>query len=136
MENILNGGQKQDARAMDIIKGNISNADDVLKSEKELSLEESIRKGDVEVISMDDLKESYNNTFYKGEDIDTMGKNLDILIEKGESEYLEEDEFEALEKGLADYRALERKAIATPRGEGVAYKEVYVMPVAEATDED
>ena len=83
---------------------------------------------------MEDVKESYNNVFYKGEDIHSMGENLDTLIEKGENEYLEQDEFDALLKGLDDYKQLERKAIAVPKGEGHTYREIYVMPTEEVED--
>lgn len=126
MDNIL-GREKDDVHMANIIKGNITNADEVLKSDAEVAFEEEIKKGEVEVLTMEDVKESYNNQFWKGEDIATVEANIETVIKKGEEEYLEEDEFDELEKAMEDFNSLERKAVvAVQKGNAQSYREIYV----------
>ena len=126
MDNIL-GREADDVYMANIIKGNITNADEVLKSDAEVNFEEEIKKGEVEVLTMEDVKESYNNQFWKGEDIATVEANIETVIKKGEEEYLEEDEFDELEKAMEDFNSLERKAVvAVQKGNAQSYREIYV----------
>lgn len=118
---------------MDIIKGNIHNADEVLKSNDEVNLENAIHKGEVEVISMEDIKETYGDRFWKGEDVAQVEKNIESLIQKGENEFLEEEEFDALTKAMEDINTLDRKAVAMKRGNAIVYKEIFVQKAAEGT---
>lgn len=134
MDNIL-GRERDDVYMANIIKGNIVNADEVLKSDAEVTFEESIRKGEVEVLTMDDIKESYNNTFYKGEDIATVEANIDALIQKGSEHYLEEEEFELLEKAMYDFSRLDRKAVAVQSGGTQKYREIFVMKTTDTDNE-
>jgi len=134
MKDFINNGVKFDESQAEIIKANISNSDEVLKSEQEVSLEEAVTKGEVDVISIDDINETYNNEFYKSEDVKKIEANMDALIEKGESDHLTEEEFAELEKAMADIKKLERKAIAVPKGDTHTYREVYVMAQEEGEE--
>jgi len=127
---------KNDMHMANIIKGNITNADEVLKSEKEVQFEESIRKGEIEVVSMEDIKDTYNNTFYKGEDVAKVEASVEALIKKGEDNFLEEEEFESLEKAISELNILERKAVSIQKGDGKSYREIYVMPIQSVEEED
>ncbi len=113
-----------------IMKG-ISNASEVLKSDAQVEFEELVSKGEVEVVSLDDIKETHGNQFWKGEDVTLIEENIEALIKKGEDDFLESEEWTALQKAMDDIKTLERKAIAVPFNGGHAYREVYVRAVAE-----
>ena len=88
MDNIL-GREADDVYMANIIKGNITNADEVLKSDAEVTFEEEIKKGEVEVLTMEDVKESYNNQFWKGEDIEdfnSLERKAVVAVQKGNAQ--------------------------------------------------
>ncbi len=120
---------KFDTINKNIIATKFSNSTDVLKSEKVQSFEEGIRKGEIDVVSMEDIQNTYGGTFYKGEDIDQFENNLEELIKKGQESYLTEDEWNTLSKGREDVDSLLKKAIIVPKGSTQEYKEVYVHKV-------
>lgn len=122
---------KQDEIMKGIIAGNFSNANEVLKSESEIEFEDLVAKGEVEVVSMEDIKESYQNRFWKGEDIAAIETAMEALIKKGEEEFLEQEEWEQLEKAMEDIKSLERKAVAVQVNGGHSYREVYVQASKE-----
>ena len=117
-----------------ILKG-ISNASEVLKTDEQVAFEDLVTKGQVEVVSMDDIKETYGDTFWKGEDVKAVEGNIEALIKKGEDEFLEEGEWEQLEKAMSDVNSLERKAIAVPFNGGHTYREIYVKPATSEEQE-
>ncbi|MAT11561.1 MAG: hypothetical protein CMM02_11190 [Rhodopirellula sp.] len=106
-----------------------TNSEDMLKSAKVDSFEDGIRKGEIDVITMEDIQNTFGGTFYKGEDIDTLENNLEELITKGQESYLTEDEWNTLSKGREDVDSLLKKAIIVPKGNTQEYKEVYVHKV-------
>lgn len=122
----------------DIIKGNvingISNAHEVLKTDTDLKIEEEVQKGEVEVISMDDVKESHGNVFWKGEDVAAINAKCESVIEKGEKDFLGEGEWADLEKAMDSIKELERKAIAVPFRGGHIYREIFVRPIEKKED--
>ena len=126
---------KQDEVMKSIIAGNISNASEVLKSDSQTQFEDLVRKGEVEVVSMDDIKETHGNQFWKGEDVAVIEGNIEKLIKKGEDDFLEEGEWTALQKAMDDIAALERKAVAVPSNGGHEYREVFVNKATEASAE-
>ena len=130
--NFFNQPKNDEVMKDRILKG-MSNATDLLKSDVQNELEDLVKKGEVEVVSMDDIKETYGNQFWKGEDVSAIEDNIEALIKKGEDEFLEEDEWNALEKAMADIKLLEKKAIAVPFRDGHTYREVYVQK-AESTE--
>ena len=83
-----------------------TNSEDMLKSAKVDSFEDGIRKGEIDVITMEDIQNTFGGTFYKGEDIDTLENNLEELITKGQESYLTEDEWNTLSKGREDVDSL------------------------------
>ena len=106
-----------------------TNSEDMLKSAKVDSFQDGIRKGEIDVITMEDIQNTFGGTFYKGEDIDTLENNLEELITKGQESYLTEDEWNTLSKGREDVDSLLKKAIIVPKGNTQEYKEVYVHKV-------
>jgi hypothetical protein len=104
-------------------KGLIAKSFAIEKSEQEIEFENQISKGEIDVVSADDLKESFGGVFYKAEDVAKLENQIDTLIEKGQKEYLEEEEFNVLEKSTKDFSKLEQVALVTPKG----YVKVFVQ---------
>jgi len=115
----------------EIQKGHIASNFESVKSDEQVAFETSIQKGEVEVVSVDDLKESYGSKFFKSEDVNAFENQLESLIKKGQDSALEEAEWDFLEKGRTDMDALEAVAVATPKG----YARVYVAKTAPSTEE-
>jgi len=129
----------RDANYEDIQKGiiasNFTNTNEILKSEQVLKFEEDIKKGNVDVITNDDLKEDYDNKYYTAKDVSKFEGELDALINKGETDFLTDEEYESLEKGRADIDGLERKAVAFRKGEVDGYVEIFVSSKPEGEEE-
>lgn len=132
---MIYGTGYEDIQKAHILSG-FTNVDEVLKSEHQEQFEDSIKKGEVDVISQDDIRDTYSDTFFKGEDVRKFEDELEGLIKKGEDNYLTEDEWEYLAKGRADVEALERKAVAIEKGGRTEYHEVFVAATPESGDED
>ena len=128
MNNDFFNGPKQDEVMKGIIMKGISNSSEALKTDEQEMFEAIVKAGDVELLSADDIKNTYGDSFWKGEDIANIKKSIDALIKKGEEDYLEEDEFNELEKAMNAVHGLERKAIAVPFRDGHIYKEIFVDP--------
>ena len=111
------------------IADKFTNKADMLKSNKTESFEDGVRKGEVDVVSLEDINNTFGGTFYKGEDVDSLENSLEDLIKKGQDTYLTEDEWSTLSKGREDVDSLLRKAIIVPNGKTQVYKEVYVHRV-------
>ena len=123
----INGTGYEDLQKAQIMS-QFNNSSEILKSEHQLEFEESINKGEIEVISLEDVTESYNDTFFAKSDIDKFEGQLEELIKKGEDEYLDESEYEALVDGRNDVDSLLCKAVALDNG---GYAEVYVRPASK-----
>lgn len=119
-----------------IIASNFENADEILKSEHELKFEDDIRKGEVDVITTDDLKEDYSDEYYTAKDVAKFESELDSLIKKGEEDFITEEEYDSLVNGRADIDDLERKAVAFKKGDVDGYVEIFVSPTLEGENEE
>jgi len=114
-----------------IIASNFSNANEILPSKGAVKFQEDIKKGEVDIISTDDIKSDHGNKYYTASDIEKFEGVLEGLVKKGEDDHLSEEEFEFLSKGREDIDGLERKAVAVKKGEVDGYVEVYVSPKSE-----
>lgn len=119
-----------------IIASNFENTDDILKSEQELKFIDDIRKGEVDVITTEDLKEDFNDKYYTASGIAKCEQAMEALIKKGEDDHLTEEEYESLTKGREDIDRLERKAVAIKKGDVDGYAEIFVEPKSEDEGED
>lgn len=84
-----------------------TNADDIVKSEAQAKLEKAISEGSLKVVSTTDIEKNYGGIFYTPEAVAKFKNNLDATIQKGETDFLEAEEFVELEKAQADYDSLE-----------------------------
>ena len=121
------------------IKANIyksfTNAEEVTMSDGQRAFQDDIVKGEVEVVSQDDLKETYGNRFYFKKGVDELNTRLEELIKKGEDESISEDEFAFLESNLEATEGLILKAMAVPTaGNSQKYVPVYVA-LADTTED-
>lgn len=96
MESILNGENSSRSIAKGILAG-FSNVDEITKSEEEIKLQDSLRKGEIEIISVEDLKENYNGVYLTKEKLEKAQSDVDSLIEKGEKSFVTEEEVETIE---------------------------------------
>lgn len=127
-EDLLKNGKKfPDMMRERIMKG-ISNADEVLKSEEQEQFEERVRKGEVDVATIEELDNEYGGRFWKGEDIDAVKAECDSIIEKGETEEISEDEYEFATSNLTRMKGLIEKAMPVPTEEGHYYQRIFVEP--------
>ncbi len=134
-QEFLDRAEKIDELQKAHIMGNFANSDQVLKSEDQLDFEDKVKKGEVEVITLEDVKEDYGDKYFLKSDIDKFEDDLEVLIKKGEEEFLTEEEWDALSKGRADIEKLEAKAIAVQKGDKSGYLEVLVIPQEDAEEE-
>ena len=115
-----------------IIANRFSNRDEVLIPDSIRAFSEIVEKGEVDVLTKEELENKYDNQVMYKANYDKLGEALDNLVKKGEEDYLTEEEFDSLEKGLEDYRGLIRKALPIGKDGKVAFHaEVYVVPTTE-----
>lgn len=115
----------------EIVKGNIvrnfKNVDEVLKSEDERAFEESINKGDVDVVTQDDLKDTFDDKYFTKGDIEKFDANIDALIKKGEDSAISEEEYDFIVKSIAERESLIEKALVVQVGEKQKYYPIFVQ---------
>jgi len=128
-------GIRQDEIQKAIIANHFSNKDEVLKSDEQISFEDEVRKGVVEVVTLDEIKEDYNDQMWLKKDLQEIENNAEALIQKGEKDYLTQDEWDNLKETGEKINALERKAVAIQKGQKVDYIEVFVEPTTDEDDE-
>lgn len=113
------------------IASNFTNLKDSLLSDDMYAFQEDVRKGNVEVLTADDLQKSFGNQMMYKPQHTALGEKIDELIEKGQTSYITEEEADFVEKGGAIYRNALKKALPVHKeggGEVLAHVEVYVTP--------
>lgn len=132
--NFLTQDTKFDELQKSIIAGNISNKEEMLKSDTQVEFEDKIRKGEVEVITQEDVKETYGDNFYLRGDIEAVENKIEETITKGEEDFIEQEEWDAIQTTRNQLEGLVSKAIVIQKGDKTSYLEIFVK--AEAENED
>lgn len=108
---IINGGGDFNNMMKAKIASAFTNTEEMLRTDEETSLIGEIQKGEVAVIGKDALEKEHNMEFFFGKDVRAFEKRVDDLVTKGEKDYLTQDEYEEMCKGLHDLKNITRKAI-------------------------
>jgi hypothetical protein len=117
-----------------IIADRFSNRNEVLIPDSIREFNDSVEKGEVDILTKSELEGDFSGQVMYKENYEKLGFALDNLVKKGEDDYLTDEEFNALEKGLEDYKGLIRKALPVVKdgtNDVLTHVEVYVAPTAE-----
>lgn len=121
---LITGKRKRfDMLQAEKIQKGFDNTDEILKSEEQLEFESQIRKGEVDIFSSEDVKD---RRYYRKEDVDKFEQKMESLIEKGEKDFLSQEEYDFIVKGRKDVDNLERKALVMKGDNGAKYVPIFV----------
>lgn len=135
MDNIRKGIQEHKEAIKANIYKSFTNAEEVTMSDEVRAFQDDIVKGDVEVVTQDDLRETYGNKYFMKGNVDELNGRLETLIKKGEDSSISEEEFSFLEANLEATDGLILKAMAVPTaGNSQKYIPVYVSVSEEVED--
>ena len=124
--------ERREAIKSNIYKS-ITNKEEVTMSDEARAFHDDIQKGEVEVITREDLRETYGDRFFAKGNVDELNARLEGLIKKGEEESISEDEYEFLTANLEATEGLILKAMPVASEGAQKYVPVYV---AIAKEED
>lgn len=136
MNGLREGIEARRQMISDNIMKSMTNKEEVFKTEEQENFEKSIKTGGVEVITMDDVNESYGGKYFQKSDVDKVNAQIDELIVKGETDNISEEEYNFIEGNLEASKELVLKALVIPQaGEGQKYIPVYVAPITASEEE-
>lgn len=135
--NILDTEKQSEIYSRNIRKA-FSNADEMIKTDDQIKFEDSVRKGEVDVVTFDEIKENYGNKFMTEPQLAEFDRKCDELIAKGENPEtpLTGEEFEALEKALESRKLLLKKAVPSDPFGRKGYLPIYVTETNESNEGD
>mgnify|MGYP007028080230 CR=1 FL=1 len=117
-----------------------SNLKESLLPDNMYAFQEEVKKGNVDILTKDDLEKSFGGSVMYKPNYVKLGEDLDRLIEKGETSFMTEEEFDFVEKATPVYRNMIRKALPIHKDgtdEVLAHVEVFVAPtIIDGTDEE